>query len=51
MSDKLDKIDDFGELYEIMKFFHIPTKGLKTLDDLKTKLREHLGPVQTPYFT
>ena len=42
MSDKLDQIDDLLELCEIMKFFHIPTKGLKHSDDFKTKIREHL---------
>ena len=58
MSGQLDEIDDMGELYEMMTFFRIPTKGLKNLDDMKAVLREHLegssnrkvGEVSTDYY-
>lgn len=42
MGDDLDQIDDMGEICDIMKSFHIPTKGLKGCEEVKAKLREFL---------
>ena len=40
--DKLDTIDDMGELCDIMKSFGLKTKGFNTLDAMRNRLREHL---------
>ena len=47
MSDNLDKIEDIVELCDIMKCFHLPTKGLNNSDDFKTKIRENLEKSST----
>ena len=42
MGDDLDQMDDVGEIAEIMKSLHIPTKGLKNCEEMKDKLRDFL---------
>lgn len=42
MGDDLDQIDDVGEIVEIMKSLHIPTKGLEGCKAMKDKLRDFL---------
>lgn len=42
MSSKLDEIDDMRECLSIMQSFGLPTKGLKTLDEMKNKISDHL---------
>ena len=46
MSKQLDEIDMF-ELSDMMRFFRISTSGLTNLDDMITKLREHLEGLST----
>jgi len=46
MSKQFDEIDLF-ELFEMMKFFRIPTNGLTNVDDMRTKLRENLAGSST----
>ena len=41
MGDNLDKIDDLGEICDILRSFHIPTKGLNEME-MKAKLRRYL---------
>ena len=38
----IDKIDDMMEAAELLKDFGISGKGLKTLDEMKAKIKEHL---------
>ena len=33
---------EWGEIIEMMKSLHIPTKGYDKKEDLRNKLREHL---------
>ena len=42
MDDALDQIDDIGEICEIMKSLHIPTRGLNGCEAMKDKLRDFL---------
>ena len=42
MDDDLDQMDDVGEIAEIMKSLHIPTKGLTGCEAMKDKLRDFL---------
>ena len=42
MSSNLDKIDDILECGEIMKSFGLPTKGFKSLDEMRITLCRHL---------
>ena len=42
MGDDLDQMDDVGEIAEIMKSLHIPTKGLTGCKEMKDKLRDFL---------
>ena len=42
MSSKLDEIDDIQELCGIVKLFNLSTEGLKTFDQMKARLSEHL---------
>ena len=41
-SKKIDEIDDIGEMYQAMAALDIPCKGLKTLDQMKDRLRDEL---------
>ena len=38
----IDKIDDIREMLTTMDSLKIPTKGLKTLDEMKAKVKETL---------
>ena len=38
----IDKIDDITEMVTTMASLKIPTKGLKTLDEMKAKVKETL---------
>ena len=38
----IDKIDDMMEAAELLKDFGISGKGLKTLDEMKAKIKEYL---------
>jgi len=40
--DKVEAIDDMSECLDVMKAFGLPTKGMKTLEEMKTTLRNHL---------
>lgn len=46
MSSNLDKIDDMAECCDIMKSFGFPTKGINTLDEMKTALSKHLEDLE-----
>ena len=37
-SKSIDEIDDLVEMLEAMAAFGIPSKGLKTLDDMKSRV-------------
>ena len=39
----LDKIDDLIEMSEVMKLLKIPAKGLTTLDQMKSRVKEELS--------
>lgn len=43
---KLEELE-FGEIYEMIQSFRISTKGLTHLEELRTKLREHLAGSST----
>ncbi len=45
MSLKLEKIDNMGEFCDIMKSFGHPTRGLNTLDQMKSRLSEVLSKI------
>ena len=38
----IDKIDDISEMVSIMAILNISSKGLKTLDQMKAKVKETL---------
>ena len=38
----IDDIDDMMEVAELMKNLGLSAKGLKTLDEIKAKVKEHL---------
>ena len=38
----IDKIDNIVDIIEIMVRLRIPSKGLKTLDEMKSKVKETL---------
>ena len=40
--EKVDTIDDIQEACELVKSFGLSTKGLDSLSEVKSKLREHL---------
>lgn len=35
----LDEIDDIGEMFEVMKALDISSKGLKSLEDMKERVK------------
>ena len=47
MSGKRLENLDFKELSGMVDFFRIPTEGLKSLDEIANKLREHLEGLST----
>ena len=48
----IDEIDDIGEMFQAMAALDISCKGLKTLDDMKARVREELHQsVKTPSWT
>ena len=38
----IDKIDNIVDMADIMRTLKIPSKGLKTLDEMKSKVKETL---------
>ena len=40
--EKVDTIDDIAEACKLIKYFGLSTKGLRSLDQMKNKLRQHL---------
>ena len=40
----IEEIDDVPEMVEVMKAFGISCSGLKTLDEMKAKVKEELNP-------
>ena len=40
--EKINEIDDFSEMLNILKILGIPKKGLKSLDEMKDKAKEKL---------
>ena len=46
MPTKIDEIEEMNDLFEIMKWFGLSTKGLKGVDDMKAKLREYLEDLE-----
>ena len=38
----IDKIDDLADMLSIMESLKIPSKGLKTLDEMKEKVKKKL---------
>ena len=44
--DKVEAIDDMAECCDIMKSFVLPTKGINTLDQMKTALSKHLKDLE-----
>ena len=42
----IDKIDDIMEMANTMATLKIPSKGLKTLDQMKAKVKETLQPLE-----
>ena len=38
----IDAIDDISEMFQIMAFLGVSSKGLKTLDEMKTRVKETL---------
>ena len=43
-SKTIEEIDDISEMVEAMKALGIPSKGLQTLDEMKTRVRTELNP-------
>ena len=44
----IDEIDEIGEMYEVMKALDISSKGLKSLEDMKKRVRTVIGQASRP---
>ena len=44
--DKVEAMDDMSECLDVMKAFGLPTKGMKTLEEMKTTLNKHLEDLE-----
>ncbi|CAH3024544.1 unnamed protein product [Porites evermanni] len=44
----LDEIDDIGEMFEVMKALDISSKGLKSLEDMKERVKTIIGEASKP---
>ena len=44
--EKVDTIDEILKACELMKSFGLSTRGLYSLDEMKSKLREHLKELE-----
>ena len=48
----IEEIEELGEMFETMKAFGISSTGLKTLDEMKAKVKKELNaPVDKPSWT
>ena len=48
----IEEIDDLVEMFKVMEAFGISCGGLKTLDEMKAKVKEELNPsVDKPSWT
>ena len=48
----IEEIEDLVEMFKVMEAFGIPCGGLKTLDEMKAKVKEELNPsVDKPSWT
>jgi len=50
-SKTIEEIDDLSEMSDLMKALGISCKGLKTLDEMKTRVRTELNSVEKPSWT
>ena len=44
--EEVDAIDDIAKAFQLIQSFGLSTEGLKTLDEMKNKLREHLNGLE-----
>ena len=44
--NKIETIEDMKESLEVMNAFGLPTKGISTLDEMKTTLSKHLNDLE-----
>lgn len=45
--EKINEIDDFSEMLNILKILGVPKKGLKSLDEMKDKAKEKLRQLES----
>ena len=44
----IDEIDDIGEMFQAMAALGISSKGLKSLEDMKSRVRSTIGQSSKP---
>lgn len=44
MAANIDEIEDVSDMYEMMTALGISSKGLKTVDEMKARVREEFNP-------
>lgn len=46
MATNIDEIEEMDELYEIMRSFNISTKGLRGIEEMRVRLKEHFAALK-----